>query len=185
MGSTNKLLLPFRGSTLIEHVADKLLLLDALEIIVVTGHEAPRIHQLLRDRPFRFTYNPAYSNGMTTSIQQGVFNCHTESKGALICLSDMPYLELEDMQLVLDNATEAMTKDDKVIVAPTIAKRMGNPVFFSRYFFPQILAHQEANGCKSIIKQELDSLIKVPLNNNAAFNDIDTPADWKETTGNN
>ncbi|MFK7810545.1 MAG: NTP transferase domain-containing protein [Saprospiraceae bacterium] len=178
MGVQNKLLLPFRGTTLLEFCADRLLSLRAREIIVVTGHQAPQVQFRLADRPFVFTFNRSYKKGMTSSIQQGVSVCDPKSAGALICQGDMPNLEVQDLQLIEKTILELMSKNKKGIVQPRIKKRLGNPVFFTRNYFNDILTHEEPNGCKSIIQKNKEYLVKIKLNNKNAFADIDTKSDY-------
>jgi molybdenum cofactor cytidylyltransferase len=178
MGSANKLLLPFRETTLVEYCADKLLSPGAKEIIVVTGHEAPRVHFRLHDRPFRFAYNPNYASGMTSSIQQGVHLCHPESKGVLICQADMPNLEVADLEKIVATIQRDLHRE-QLIVVPCIGEQMGNPVFFSRSFFESILAHKEAEGCRGIIKANEQYVVKVLLENERAFDDVDTAEDYQ------
>ncbi len=179
MGSINKLLLPFGGTTLVEYCADNLFQLNLPEFIVVTGHEAPKVQFRLFDRPFKFTYNSKYKTGMTSSIQQGVSVLSKASKGVLICQSDMPELTVKDLQKVTEVIELNINEKEKLIVAPSIGERMGNPVFFSSYFFKDLLEHDEPNGCKSLIMNNLKHLIKVPLDNKTAFSDIDTPKDYQ------
>lgn len=179
MGSQNKLLLPFRGTTLVEHCADKLLSLNALELIAVTGHEAAKVQFKLFDRPFKFTYNADHKSGMTSSIQQGVSVVSPKSKGVLICQSDMPELTFSDLQKITKVIEAHIDSKPKLIVAPSLGKRMGNPVFFSRFYFKDILSHPEPNGCKSLIKNNLSHLTKVSMDNKKIFSDVDTPEDYQ------
>ncbi|MFT4667687.1 MAG: molybdenum cofactor cytidylyltransferase [Polaribacter sp.] len=179
MGHPNKLLLLFRGTTLVEYCADKLIPLNPKELIVVTGFEAAKIQFRLFDRPFKFTYNSDYKTGMTSSIQQGVSVIDPTSKGVLICQSDMPELKIEDLQKVTAIIEANIDKKPQLIVAPHIGKRMGNPVFFSRSYFEGLLNHDEPNGCKSLINSNLAHLLKVELDNKDAFSDVDTPEDYQ------
>jgi molybdenum cofactor cytidylyltransferase len=132
----------------------------------------------LQNRPFRFTYNPRYNTGMTSSIQQGVSVCHPESKGVLICQADMPNIEVADLEKIVATIQRELLLEP-LIVAPFIGERMGNPVFFSRSFFDAILAHEEVEGCRAIIKANEQYLVRVPLVNERAFDDVDTTEDFQ------
>ena len=50
MGAENKLLLPFRGETILETTISNILEADIGEVIVVVGHEAEQVKKILNKR---------------------------------------------------------------------------------------------------------------------------------------
>ena len=58
MGERNKLLLPFRESCFLGHIADQILAAKPDELLVVVGHEQERTRQALANRPIQFVENP-------------------------------------------------------------------------------------------------------------------------------
>ena len=79
---------------------------------------------------------------------------------------------------------EAFRKADntETILAPFSGSKKGNPVIFGSAYFTAMIEHQEMNGCSAIVKQNQASLIKLPVDAEAHFFDIDTPetlADYK------
>ena len=101
MGVKNKLLLPFKNNTFIEHVVSQLLQSKVDEIIVVLGHEKDKVKQLLTQKEVVFTVNTAYNYGMTPPIQMGIKATSKNTDGYLICLSDMPFLTTGDYNKIL------------------------------------------------------------------------------------
>ena len=93
----------------------------------------------------------------------------------------MPFLQIDDLQKIWACINENILQKEKLIVAPFLGKRKGNPVFFSRYYFPEILNHKEPNGCKDLIKKEIDHLTRTPILNKNAFQDIDVPEDLNKS----
>ena len=57
MGKENKLLLPFGNKTLIEHQVHVLLQTKVSEVIVVVGHEAGLLIDVLKEKPIRLVKN--------------------------------------------------------------------------------------------------------------------------------
>ena len=55
----NKLLLPFKGSTILETTL-KAIMPYSDRIIVITGHDKEKIEKLLRPYPIMFVYNRCY-----------------------------------------------------------------------------------------------------------------------------
>ena len=92
MGERNKLLLPFRESCFLGHIADQILAAKPDELLVVVGHEQERIREALANGPIQFVENPSYAEGMTTSIRAGIQAASPEATGFMICLSDLPFI---------------------------------------------------------------------------------------------
>ena len=63
MGERNKLLLPFRKSCFLAHIADQILAAKPDELLVVVGHEQECIREALANRPIQFVENPNYAEG--------------------------------------------------------------------------------------------------------------------------
>ena len=62
-------------------------------MIVVTGFDAARIDEALRDLKVTFVHNPAFAQGLSTSLRTGLGALPPDSDGALILLGDMPEVE--------------------------------------------------------------------------------------------
>jgi molybdenum cofactor cytidylyltransferase len=68
-----KLLLPWKGKTVIEMVVDTMILSRITEIVVVTGRDAEQIASTLKSKPVQIIYNPDFANGnMVTSLNTGL-----------------------------------------------------------------------------------------------------------------
>lgn len=183
MGSQNKLLLPFRGKALIEHIADNVLQSGAGEVIVVIGYEANKISDLLKDRPLRMVMNENYPQGQTTSIHAGVVAAAADSSGFMICLSDLPLIAPEEYARLIRAFEASFRSTEKRILIPVYEGRRGNPVIFSTAFREDILAHQGLMGCKGIIKQNPDQVLEVEMSNDHVLRDIDTIEDYRALVG--
>src|SRR5258706_1708260 len=84
MGNKNKLMLPYKGKTVLIHTVENILAAGFEEVIVVTGFESALVGKALRWLPVRFAHNPRFEEGMTGSIQTGVRAA--TGKGYMICL---------------------------------------------------------------------------------------------------
>ena len=67
MGAVNKLLLQYKGKTIIETTLTNILASGIKEIIVITGHEAEKVKGVIQYLPVLIIDNPNYAKGMTTS----------------------------------------------------------------------------------------------------------------------
>ncbi len=178
MGAKNKLLLPYQGQAMVLHILEKLEQLFLQDILVVTGFEEQRITAALAEKKVRFVKNPYYSKGMTSSIQTGILNCTSDTEGFMICLGDMPFLSVEDYQLLLKKFKETASLGARIVV-PTVDEKRGNPVIFSAHFRDALLMHPAPNGCKAILKENENGILEVALKNKRAFFDIDTEEEYQ------
>jgi molybdenum cofactor cytidylyltransferase len=62
-----------------------------------------------------------------------------------------------------------------LVVVPTIEGQRGNPVVWSRRFFPDLMAVEGDVGARHLIGRYAEAVAEVPLSGKAALTDIDTP----------
>jgi len=179
MGERNKLLLPVRGKTMVENIVDTVLSSNVDEAIVVLGHEAERVRNVLSDRPLQFVQNPNYPQGMTSSIQCGVKATDPNTQGLMICLSDMPLIQIDDLNHLLEHFYQSVRRNRQAIVIPIFQGQRGNPVIFSAYYQREILEHQEANGCKKILHRNSQQVLEIEMGSDRLLRDIDTEKDYE------
>ncbi len=179
MGSANKLLLPFGETTLIERVVGAARQSEAGDVIVVVGHEADRVRAVLEGHGVTVVENDRYREGMTTSIHAGVRAASPEAAGFMICLSDLPLIEPEELNRLIAAFEEAARDDERPIVVPTFESRRGNPVLFSAFYKPELLDHTGLMGCKEIVKQNPHHVLEVAMATDHVLRDIDTMAAYR------
>ena len=180
MGEQNKLLLPFRSHTLIEDIIDTVLRSNVGEVIVVLGHEAERVRKVCQTRRVKFVQNDNYQQGMTTSIHCGVQAADADADGFMICLSDLPLIEPDELNHLLYAFEKAVMAKSKYIAIPVFEGQWGNPVIFSVTYKDYILAHAGVMGCKAIIKQNPAQVLEVEMATEHVLRDIDTPEDYEK-----
>ncbi len=174
MGAKNKLVLPFRKGTFVETVVDELLASKVDEVVIVVGHEEKIIRALLNNRALTFTFNNNFISGMTSSIQSGIKAVSENSKGYLICLSDMPLLTTVDYNKIIDSIS-----GNKEILLPYYQGQKGNPVFFSSHFTDDLLIHHKAEGCRGVVINNKSYVKKINFDNNHILMDVDTEDDFR------
>ena len=177
MGEQNKLLLPIDGEVLILKFVKSVCASDVDDVLVVVGHEAEKIKDILQGQPLRFVANLRYLEGMTTSIQSGVRAVSPESDGLLICLSDMPFAETSDFNCLIHAFNDFRLPESSLIVVPVFQEKRGNPVLFSREFRGKILQYK-GDGCRGILQEYPKSVMEVMMENDNLFRDVDTPEDY-------
>jgi molybdenum cofactor cytidylyltransferase len=172
MGGPNKLLAEIGGKPLVRFVAEQALASRAAPVVVVTGHERAKVEAALAGLRVRFVHNPDYAAGLSTSLKAGLAALPAEADGAIVCLGDMPQVTaglIDRMLEVFDPARGAL------VVVPTIEGKRGNPVVWSRRFFPDLMALEGDVGARHLIVTHADAVAEVPVEDSAALTDVDTP----------
>ena len=99
MGAINKMLLPFRNSTVIGTVINELKQSLIDEIIIVENQSSTISGHLDDDPRVKFITNLSLDAGLASSIQCGVREASKKASGFLICLGDMPLLNNKDYKI--------------------------------------------------------------------------------------
>jgi molybdenum cofactor cytidylyltransferase len=172
MGGPNKLLEKIGGRPLVRIVAEAALASRARPVIVVTGHQHERVEAALAGLPVTFVHNAKYADGLGLSLKTGIAALPAQADGAIVCLGDMPQVDAA----LIDRLLDAFDPDKgALVVVPTIEGNRGNPVVWSRRFFPDLMAVEGDIGARHLIGRYAEAVTEVPLTGKAALTDVDTP----------
>ncbi len=172
MGPTNKLLAEVNGAPLVARAVDAALASQAANVIVVTGHQGESVARALADRPVTFVHNPAFAEGLSSSLRAGLAAVPSESDAVVVCLGDMPRVA----SAVIDRLIAAYSPvEGRAICIPTTHGKQGNPVLWDRAFFTEMAALTGDAGAKRLIGQHADRLCEVPVDDAGILYDVDTP----------
>jgi len=172
MGGPNKLLAEIGGKPLVRIVVDAVLASRARPVVVVTGHQRDKVEAALAGLPVKFVHNPHFADGLGTSLKAGIAALPAEADGAIVCLGDMPQVDAA----LIDRLIGAFDPDHgALVVLPTIDGERGNPVVWSRRFFPDLMAVEGDVGARYLIGRYTEAVAEVPLTDTAALTDVDTP----------
>jgi molybdenum cofactor cytidylyltransferase len=172
MGGPNKLLAEIGGKPLVRIVVDAVLASRARPVVVVTGHQRDKVEAALAGLSVKFVHNPHFADGLGTSLKAGIAALPAEADGAIVCLGDMPQVDAA----LIDRLIGAFDPDHgALVVLPTIDGKRGNPVVWSRRFFPDLMAVEGDVGARYLIGRYTEAVAEVPLTGTAALTDVDTP----------
>src|SRR5262249_20855208 len=172
MGGPNKLLAEIRGRPLVRIVVEEALASLAKPVIVVVGRQRGEVGEALGSLAVQFIHNPDFAQGLGTSLKAGIAAVPADADGAIVCLADMPQVDAS----LLNRLTAAFDPDRGALIAmPTVEGRRGNPVLWSRRFFPDLMAIEGDVGARHFIGRYSEAVVEVPLEGKAALVDVDTP----------
>jgi molybdenum cofactor cytidylyltransferase len=196
MKPRNKLLLPFRGSTVVATTCGRILAAEGIgELILVTGYESGKVERAVAGHlslsqpaptshpspggriPWQLVHNPDFETGMTSSIRAGV--AAATGDGYMICLSDMVLITSGEYSSLAASFAARYFVDHKCICLPAYLGAKGNPVIFSSFYRAAILAHPEKEGCKTIVRANPEHQFEVEMPTDHILRDIDDPAAYQ------
>jgi len=173
-----KLLLPWQGKTVLEHVLDQLIHSRVDEIILVLGHGAERIREKIPARDIKIVINPAYREGMSASLRQGLMIMDEKAEAFMVVLGDQPGISKEIVNQLIQAFHHARPK--KNIVLPTYQNLRGHPVLFSVRYREEMGKLKGDVGARRILTDHPEDILRVEMETDAVLQDIDTPEDYRK-----
>jgi molybdenum cofactor cytidylyltransferase len=173
MGGPNKLIAEIAGRALVRIAAEQALASRARPVIVVTGHQRERVEAALAGLDVVLVHNPDFADGLSTSLKAGIAAVPADADGAVVALGDMPQVDAR----LIDRLLAAFDPEKgALVVVPTIDGKRGNPVVWSRRFFPELAVLEGDTGARHLIATYPEAVTEVPVTGQAALTDVDTPA---------
>ena len=176
MGDQNKLMMPFQGKPMLNHVVNASLNSNLTQTFVVVGHQSSEIKNLVQSDDIQCVENEQWETGMASSIVAGISQLK-QFDGFLILLGDMPLVTPE-----LINEIIVHSSADKIVI-PIKDGLHGNPVFFGSKFRDELLTLYGDSGAKKVIQDNLSSMIKIEIQSNTIFKDYDTKESLEPVAG--
>ncbi len=174
MAPNNKLLAPWHGAPVVRHAARAALTAGLDPVVAVTGHDAVAVAEALAGLALNLHHNPAYGDGLSTSVKAGIGVLPGHVAGAVILLGDMPGITANMVRALAD----AFYADGGApIVQPRHDDRPGNPVLWPRRLFGAFAELSGDRGAKPLLTRHADQIRSVAVDSPAIHMDIDTPHD--------
>ncbi len=177
MGETNKLLAPLHGLPLIAHVVNSATSSIADPVIVVTGHEQELVHQALKGRSVEYVHNAEHESGLASSVRTGLAALPDDMDGAIFLLGDMPLVGAGHINQIIDAFN---SESGRTIIVPVCDGARGNPVLWSKEFFPEMSRLTGDTGARKLLRDYPDKVFELEIGDNAVLTDIDTVETLRE-----
>ena len=156
--------------------ANALLAAQPEEVVVVTGHRGRDVMKALLDLPLSFVPNPRYEEGQMTSVMTGLAALQKPCAAVMICLCDMVFIRPEDYRGLAQRFAD-LPRD--AILIPFHAGQRGNPVMFAASRVPEILSGQINPGCRKLVQDHQQDVVRQDFEHARFITDMDTPADYE------
>ncbi|HEY3372067.1 MAG TPA: nucleotidyltransferase family protein [Prolixibacteraceae bacterium] len=171
---TQKLLLPYKGKTIIEKVVENILGSGIERIKVVLGSDGMDVAEALKAMPVNFVLNDHYEEGMHTSVIAGVKALPASALAVLIFLGDQPFIPSS----VSEQVVEGWRNSKKGIVIPLFDGKRGHPPLYDLKYRHELTILNPALGLRSVAKKFPDDIYEVETSCAEIVRDIDTKNDY-------
>jgi molybdenum cofactor cytidylyltransferase len=165
------------GDTFLARIVRTLLSAGVPDLVVVAGAapEAVRSALLLRDRRVQVVENPHWESGQLSSLLAGLnARSRLPVEAALVMLVDVPFVTAKTVERLLRVWRETRAP----IVRPARGDEHGHPVIFDCAIFDELRQADPTTGAKAVVRAHEQSIVNVPVDDDGAFRDFDTPDEY-------
>jgi molybdenum cofactor cytidylyltransferase len=173
MGSP-KMLMQFKGRTIIENVIENVTNSKVDKTMVVLGGSGEEIMKILGEAPVQTCFNSNYKQGMLSSVKCGLQHLPAIKGAVVIFLGDQPMIGSAIINIVI----EAYRKEGKGIVMPVFDNKRGHPLLIDLKYRNEILNIKTEEGLHSLARKFTDDVLEVKVDTAVILKDIDTKEDY-------
>ena len=171
-----KPLLPWRGTTLVEHQIRALFNAGVSEVVVVVGHEADAVSAQVAGTGARCMVNPDYLQGKTTSIKAGLKAISGDADAILLLAVDQPRTEF-----IIAAVVEAHATGDSLITSPRYEGHGGHPLIFAASLRDELARiSEERQGIREVFLAHRDSVQEYVIGDPMIRLDLNTPDAYED-----
>jgi molybdenum cofactor cytidylyltransferase len=167
-----------RGETVLSRGVASLLAAGVPRVAVVAGAHVDAVQRALpvRDQAVRIVEHAGWRDGQLSSLLCGLDAVDGPDLEALL-------VTLVDVPLVSPDTTRRLVRawhdTGAPIVRPARGEEHGHPVLFDRRVFAELRVADPRRGAKLVVHAYARELLNVPVTDEGAFLDLDTPEDYE------
>ena len=166
------------GDTVVARVVATLLAAGLPSVAVVAGAHIDAVRAAMpRFEPrARVVEHLGWAQGQLSSLLAGLAAVDGPNLEAiLVTLVDVPLVRPDSVAAIV----HAWRQSRAPIVRPVDGDRHGHPVIFDRAVFGDLRRADPAIGAKAVFAAHASRRLDVPIKDDGAFVDIDTPTDYR------
>lgn len=169
MGSP-KMLLPFRGMTMVENVIASIKSSGIDEVFVVVGAERDRISEVLQKHNVHTCFNINYREGMLSSVIHGIKCLPEPTSAVLVFQGDEPLISPLSTRKVI----ETYHSTGKGLVVPVYKGKRGHPLLIDNKYFHEIEMLDHSRGLRNLSERHPDDIAEAETDDPGILKDFDT-----------
>ena len=182
MGRDKGLLSLPGGGTFLSRLTRSLLEGGCAEVVAVVGAAEQAFRSAVeRERlPVRLVRNPDPSRGQLSSLHEALDDLAPRTPRAIVMAPvDFPLVAPATVRAVI----EAWARSGAPVVRPSRSGRHGHPVLFDARVLAELRAADLSVGARAVVRAHASESLDVEVDDPGAFEDIDTPEDYRRVFG--
>lgn len=172
---TQKLLLPFAGSTVLGRVVDAFLTAPMDRVVVVVRRDSQALREALGARPVAFVENPDPDGDMLSSVRCGLRALPDAVEMMAVSPGDQPSIEAGLIRRML----AAYRAGSQGILVPVHDRRRGHPLLVAGWYRHEVLTGYDGVGLRGLLDRHAAGVHEWHTDDAAVLEDLDTPAEFK------
>lgn len=173
MGS-QKMLLPYGESTILETVIQNVLSSAVDSVLVVLGANHDQIRQVIDPLPVEVCINDKHESGMLSSVICGFSALPDDTGTALLFLGDQPEIPPQVSNAIIEAYNDSLHG----IVIPLTNHRRGHPLLVDYKYKREIGKLDLEKGLRTLMHHFPEDVLEVEVEEPGILLDIDTPEDY-------
>jgi molybdenum cofactor cytidylyltransferase len=169
-----KMILPFKGKTIIERVIENSINSEIDKTLVVLGSDKEDILKMIRQLPVTHCYNENYKQGMLSSVKCGFRFLPHNFSAALVFLGDQPMIEPD----IINKVISAFRTSGKGIIIPVFRNKHGHPLLIDSKYRDEIEILKPDETLRALTHRFSEDVFEVEVNTPDILKDIDTQEDY-------
>lgn len=169
-----KPLLKFGGVTAVEMIIRTFISAGIEDVLVIVGHRAEEIVNVLKKESVRCILNEKYKEGMSSSVLKALSEIDKDSKGFFLIPVDIPLIKIKTLELL----KEEFLKGEKGIIYPQFKGKKGHPPLISTKYKNNIIKNIGSGGLREVLSLYEKDSSTIEVIDNGILLDMDTLEDY-------
>ena len=176
---TQKMLLPFAGSTVIGQVVRTLRSAPLRGVVVVVSPDGGAVEAEALAAGASTVVNPDQDADMLSSVRCGIRALPVDADAALVALGDQPTVKAS----LVASLVQAFSARTDAIVVPVHRGTRGHPLLVASRWFGGVLTRYDGTGLRGLLSEQGDSVVELHVDDEWVLRDVDDPADYRAAVG--
>ena len=173
MGSP-KMLLPWKGKSIIEQVVENVLSSDVSRVVLVLGAVSDGIKSVTSRYNVVHCYNEDFRRGMLSSVKCGFRALPEDCTAVVVMPGDQPMIG----SVVINRVIAAWMESGKGIVMPAYRGRRGHPLLIDSRYREEVMSLPEDEGLRALAARNPEDVLEAETDDPSVLRDIDTRDDY-------
>ena len=174
---TVKQLLKWKNTTLLANAIEIGLKSNVNSVMVVLGANSELIRPSINHFNIDIVENENWEHGLGSSIScsiQHIKESDAEVNGVLLCLADMPFVEVSHLNKMIEN----YKSNNSLMIATKLKNKVMVPALFDSIYFNELISLKGDVGANKLLKKHHDILTLIEASLENTLVDMDTLEDY-------